>query len=144
MRREKLLRCIIVCAALVLTAGCSVPVPELPGCDSAVTLDLVREIIQRSLDVSPEGFTIELVEASAGSMGDKGRGSYTCLAHLTLEGTTAEQAATEWKWTKWTIQYVVHRLATDDASFAVNVYSLPPPGSVRGYGTGAIPSGPTN
>ena len=73
MRREKVLNYIIVCTALVLTAGGSAPVPELPGCDRAATLNLVREIIQRELDVLPEGFTIELIEASAGSMGDEER-----------------------------------------------------------------------
>ena len=137
MRREKLLNYIIVCTALALTAACSAPVPELPGCDSAVTLDLVREIIQRELDVSPEGFTIELVEASAGMMGDEEREAYRCTALLTLE-ETHEQASTQQM-----ITFTVHRSATDATSFVVNVYGLPLPLGYMRHGTGAIPSGST-
>lgn len=137
MRREKVLNYIIVCTAFVLVAGCSAPAPVLPGCDSAVTLDLVREIIQRELDVSPEGFTTELVEASAGMMGDEEREGYRCVMLLTLE-ETHERAATQQM-----IVFTVHRPATDATSFAVNVYGLPLSFVYNRYGTAAIPSGST-
>ena len=121
MRREKVLNSIIVFTALVLTAGCSAPVPGLPECGSAETLDLARKIIQRELGMSPEGFSIEPVTMSAGAHGDEEKDAYTCSALLTLEDTQ-EQASTQQM-----ITFTVHRSATDAASFVVNVYGLPPP-----------------
>ena len=73
---SSVLRYVLVLVVLAVFAGCGAPGPRLPECGSAETLDLVGEFIQRDLDVSPEGFSIELVEARAGMMGDEER----CLA----------------------------------------------------------------
>ncbi len=129
------MRFVVVMEILAVFGGCGASVPVLPECGSTETLDLVGEIVRRDLDVSPEGFSIELVEAKAGMMGDEERDAYTCSAYLTLEETD-EQASTQ-----KLITYTVDRSATAPTSFVINVYnSLPLPLGVSGrhHGSRAI------
>ena len=86
-------------------AGCGA---STPGCGSPETLDLVRQIIQRDLDMSPGEFSIDLVVTDAY---DEKLDAYTCSAQL-----EAGQESVP-------ITFTARRSATDSQSFVVNVYA---------------------